>query len=94
LTWPVFQIDTDHGSYQIIGVNTFLNPKRMAQHEIELAPSIEGKKHLQIKRLRNFQVHNAAQAPTMLENGDRGRPYSEYQLANPKLACRLSESNP
>jgi methylmalonyl-CoA mutase len=55
------------GSYPIIGVNTFLNPKGMAQQEIELARSTEEEKQGQIKRLRDFQARNAAQAPAMLE---------------------------
>ena len=54
------------GSYPIIGVNTFLNPKGMAQQEIELARSSEEEKQSQIKRLRDFQARNAAQAPAML----------------------------
>ncbi len=55
------------GSYPIIGVNTFLNPKGMAQQEIELARSSEEEKQSQIKRLRDFQSRNSAQAPAMLE---------------------------
>ncbi len=55
------------GSYPIIGVNTFLNPKGMAQQEIELARSTEEEKQSQIKRLRDFQARNAATAPAMLE---------------------------
>ncbi|WP_428825993.1 fused isobutyryl-CoA mutase/GTPase IcmF [Azonexus sp. IMCC34842] len=55
------------GSYPIIGVNTFLNPKGMAQQEIELARSTDEEKQGQIKRLRDFQARNAAQAPAMLE---------------------------
>jgi methylmalonyl-CoA mutase len=55
------------GSYPIIGVNTFLNPKGMAQQEIELARSTDEEKQGQIKRLRDFQKRNAAQAPAMLE---------------------------
>ena len=55
------------GSYPIIGVNTFLNPKGMAQQEIELARSTEEEKQGQIKRLRDFQARNAAYAPAMLE---------------------------
>ncbi|QRM18517.1 methylmalonyl-CoA mutase [Dechloromonas sp. TW-R-39-2] len=54
------------GSYPIIGVNTFLNPKGMAQQEIELARSSEEEKQSQIKRLRDFQARNAGQAPAML----------------------------
>ncbi len=55
------------GSYPIIGVNTFLNPKGMAQQEIELARSTEEEKQSQIKRLRDFHARNAATAPAMLE---------------------------
>jgi len=55
------------GSYPIIGVNTFLNPKGSAQTEIELARSTDEEKQSQIRRLREFQQRNAAQAPAMLE---------------------------
>ncbi len=55
------------GSYPIIGVNTFLNPKGMAQQEIELARSTDEEKQSQIKRLRDFHARNADQAPAMLE---------------------------
>ena len=55
------------GSYPIIGVNTFLNPKGMAQQEIELARSTEEEKQGQIQRLREFHARNAAYAPAMLE---------------------------
>ncbi|MDE2439896.1 MAG: cobalamin-dependent protein [Betaproteobacteria bacterium] len=55
------------GSYPIIGVNTFLNPKGMAQQEIELARSTEEEKQSQIKRLRDFHARNAATAPAMLD---------------------------
>ncbi|HEX9194693.1 MAG TPA: fused isobutyryl-CoA mutase/GTPase IcmF, partial [Azonexus sp.] len=55
------------GSYPIIGVNTFLNPKGMAQQEIELARSSDEEKQSQIRRLRDFQTRNAAHAPAMLE---------------------------
>jgi methylmalonyl-CoA mutase len=55
------------GSYPIVGVNTFLNPKGMAQQEIELARSTEEEKQGQITRLRDFHARNAAQAPAMLE---------------------------
>jgi methylmalonyl-CoA mutase len=54
------------GSYPIIGVNTFLNPKGMAQQEIELARSTDEEKQSQIQRLRDFQARNADQAPAML----------------------------
>ena len=54
------------GSYPIIGVNTFLNPKGMAQQEIELARSTEEEKQSQIKRLRDFHARNADKAPAMI----------------------------
>ena len=54
-------------SYPIIGVNTFLNPKGMAQQEIELARSSDDEKQSQIRRLRDFQARNAEIAPAMLE---------------------------
>jgi methylmalonyl-CoA mutase len=66
------------GSYPIIGVNTFLNPKGMAQQEIELARSTEDEKQGQLTRLADFQTRNADQAPkwlallkqTVIENGN------------------------
>jgi len=54
------------GSYPIIGVNTFLNPKGMAQQEIELARSTEEEKQSQIQRLRDFQRRNGDTAPAMV----------------------------
>lgn len=51
------------GSYPIIGVNTFLNPKGMAQQEIELARSSEEEKQSQLKRLQDFHTRNAAESP-------------------------------
>ena len=65
------------GSYPIIGVNTFLNPKGMAQQEIELARSTDEEKQAQIKRLRDFQARNArpgaGHAGKAQADGDRGR---------------------
>jgi methylmalonyl-CoA mutase len=66
------------GSYPLIGVNTFLNPKGSEQREIELARSTEEEKQSQLKRLRDFQARNADQAPiwlaklkqTVIENGN------------------------
>jgi len=55
------------GSYPIIGVNTFLNPKGMAQQEIELARSTDEEKQSQIARLRDFHARNASTAPIMLD---------------------------
>ncbi len=63
----VYEHRKHDGSYPIIGVNTFLNPKGMAQQEIELARSSEEEKQSQIKRLRDFQAKNASTVPAMLE---------------------------
>jgi methylmalonyl-CoA mutase len=54
------------GSYPIIGVNTFRNPKGDAQVEIELARSTEEEKQSQLKRLRDFQQRNAVESGAML----------------------------
>jgi len=51
------------GSYPIIGVNTFLNPKgNGAQGEIELARSTEDEKQSQLRRLAEFQARNKEQS--------------------------------
>ena len=55
------------GSYPIIGVNTYLNPKGSAQVEIELARSTDEEKQSQLKRVSEFQKTNADKAPAMLE---------------------------
>ncbi len=55
------------GSYPIIGVNTFRNPKGDAQVEIELARSTDEEKQSQIKRLRDFQQRHAAESGPMIE---------------------------
>ncbi len=55
------------GSYPIIGVNTFRNPKGDAQVEIELARSTDDEKQSQIKRLRDFQQRHAAESGPMIE---------------------------
>ena len=54
------------GSYPIIGVNAFRNPKGDAQIEIELARSTEEEKQSQLKRLADFQQRHAAEAGPML----------------------------
>jgi len=54
------------GSYPIIGVNTFRNPKGDAQIEIELARSSEEEKQSQLQRLRDFQVRNKDASGPML----------------------------
>jgi methylmalonyl-CoA mutase len=66
------------GSYPIIGVNTFRNPKGDAQIEIELARSSEEEKQSQLKRLREFQACNkdtcgpmlARLKQTVIDNGN------------------------
>ena len=66
------------GSYPIIGVNTFLNPKGQAQQEIELARSTEEEKQSQLKRLAHFHARNKAEVPkwqaklqqAVIENGN------------------------
>ena len=66
------------GSYPIIGVNTFLNPKGHEQQEIELARSTEEEKQSQLKRLEAFHKRNKSQAAkqldrlrqTVIENGN------------------------
>ncbi len=55
------------GSYPIIGVNTFRNPKGDQPVESELARSTEEEKISQIKRLRAFQERNAEAAGPMLD---------------------------
>jgi methylmalonyl-CoA mutase len=55
------------GSFPIVGVNTFRNPKGDAQIEIELARSTEEEKQSQITRLRDFQKRNAAASGAMIE---------------------------
>ncbi|HVY07364.1 MAG TPA: fused isobutyryl-CoA mutase/GTPase IcmF [Burkholderiales bacterium] len=67
------------GSYPIIGVNTFRNPDATeAGGSIPLQRSTDEEKKSQIRRLRDFQSRNAAQAPaalaklrqTVIENGN------------------------
>ncbi len=66
------------GSLPVIGVNTFLNPRGMAQQEIELARSSDEEKQSQLKRLADFHARNADEAPkwqarlqqTVIDNGN------------------------
>jgi methylmalonyl-CoA mutase len=60
------------GSYPIIGVNTFRNPRRGEKDDgvvpaPELIRSTTEEKESQLKRLREFQRRHAAEAPAMLE---------------------------
>jgi len=56
------------GSYPIIGVNTFRNPHAdtAPPQKIELARSSDDEKQSQLKRLADFQVRHAAEAPAAL----------------------------
>ncbi len=55
------------GSYPLIGVNTFLNPKNSGvASEIELARSTEEEKQSQLARLADFQSRNAGQSAEWL----------------------------
>jgi len=55
------------GSFPIVGVNTFRNPKGDAQVEIELARSTEEEKQSQLQRLSSFHGRNAAASGAMIE---------------------------
>jgi methylmalonyl-CoA mutase len=60
------------GSYPIVGVNTFRNPRHENAGEpvpvtIELIRSTEEEKRSQLKRLAEFQARNAAASPAMLK---------------------------
>ncbi len=56
------------GSYPIIGVNTFRNPRgEPIPEKLELIRSTEQEKRSQLERLRAFQKTNEKQAPAMLE---------------------------
>jgi isobutyryl-CoA mutase len=56
------------GSYPIVGVNTFRNPRgEQAPHKLELIRSTEDEKQSQLKRLREFQKKNESEAPAMLD---------------------------
>src|ERR1051325_7476237 len=56
------------GSYPIVGVNTFRNPRGdHVQKKLELARSTEEEKRSQLKRLHEFQRRNEKEAPAMLE---------------------------
>ena len=56
------------GSYPIVGVNTFRNPRgEDLPRTIELIRSTEEEKQSQLKRLREFHKRHAKDAPAMLE---------------------------
>jgi methylmalonyl-CoA mutase len=56
------------GSYPIVGVNTFRNPRGdSAPQKLELIRSTEEEKQSQLKRLRDFQKKNSSGSGAMLE---------------------------
>jgi len=56
------------GSYPLIGVNTFRNPRvDPTPQKLELIRSTEAEKQSQLKRLREFQEKHQSEAPAMLE---------------------------
>jgi isobutyryl-CoA mutase len=56
------------GSYEIVGVNTFRNPRGEAiAPKLELIRSTEEEKRSQLKRLREFQKKNQNESKAMLE---------------------------
>jgi methylmalonyl-CoA mutase len=55
------------GSYPIIGVNTFINPKGALPPTPELARSTEEEKRSQLARLKAFHARNAEAAPAMID---------------------------
>ncbi|MFN0038579.1 MAG: fused isobutyryl-CoA mutase/GTPase IcmF [Burkholderiales bacterium] len=83
------------GSYPIIGVNTFRNPEAgEAGGSIPLQRSTEEEKRNQIKRLREFQGRNAADAPAALAKLkqtviDDGNVFAE--LVNAVRVCSLGQ---
>jgi len=55
------------GSYPIVGVNTFRNPRGdPLPQKLELIRSTEEEKRSQLERLREFQARHAGEAPAML----------------------------
>ncbi|HWA12306.1 MAG TPA: fused isobutyryl-CoA mutase/GTPase IcmF [Burkholderiales bacterium] len=83
------------GSYPIIGVNTFRNPQaEEAGGSIPLQRSTDEEKKSQIKRLREFQSRNAADAPAALERLkqaviENGNVFAE--LVNAVRVCSLGQ---
>ncbi len=83
------------GSYPIIGVNTFRNPDaHEAGGSIPLQRSTEDEKQGQIRRLREFQARNAAEAPAALARLkqtviDNGNVFAE--LVNAVRVCSLGQ---
>jgi methylmalonyl-CoA mutase len=91
----VYEHRKHDGSYPIIGVNTFRNPDAtQAGGSIPLQRSTEEEKQGQIRRLRDFQARNAAQAPAALAKLrqtviDNGNVFAE--LVNAVRVCSLGQ---
>ena len=69
------------GSYPIIGVNTFLNPRAAAEAAPALQRSSEDEKKSQLARLRDFHARNAETAPAALERLRRAAIANENLFA-------------
>jgi isobutyryl-CoA mutase len=83
------------GSYPIVGVNTFRNPRGdAAPQKLELARSTEEEKHSQLSRLADFHARHASEAPealaklkqTVIESGN---VFAE--LMNTVRVCSLGQ---
>jgi methylmalonyl-CoA mutase len=91
----VYEHRKHDGSYPIIGVNTFRSPHSDAPpQKIELARSTDDEKQSQLKRLKEFQARNAAEAPAALERLkqtviDNGNVFAE--LVNTVRVCSLGQ---
>ena len=82
------------GELPIIGVNTFLNPNRAEDHEIELARSSESEKQNQIKRLRAFNQRHENSSALALERVRQAAINNEnvfQELVNAVRYCSLGE---
>jgi isobutyryl-CoA mutase len=90
-----YEMKKHDGSYPIIGVNTFRNPDAVeAGGSIPLQRSTEEEKQGQIRRLREFQTRNRAQASealTRLRQAviDNGNVFAE--LVNAVRVCSLGQ---
>jgi methylmalonyl-CoA mutase len=83
------------GSYPIVGVNTFRNPRGdAAPKKLELARSTEEEKESQLKRLADFHARHARESPAALERLKRtvienGNVFSE--LVKTVRVCSLGQ---
>ena len=64
----VYEHRKHDGSYPIIGVNTFLNPRAATiPQKLELIRSTEEERQSQLKRLADFHERNKAESGPMLK---------------------------